>query len=731
MCRGVQHPTRGLFLRAYLVQVCRGLLPDSGSPYEGPDGGTITDAIDFLLSNFTEMNKLWVRMRQQQRQQPQQQSFQDQPSGSASASLVSPPPPLSSAYAKREAERAQLSDLVGKNLTQLSQLEGLTFELYRDTVLPGILEQVINCKDPLAQQYLMQCIIMGFPDEYHLGTLSTLLDALPALVQPGVKLHTIMTSLLDRLAAYVNTGGEAAKDQMAASEAFDKAAKAGTQAIEQHSWEVPAGDVAAVYAALLTFAGAVHPERIDLVDGVLEKCCKVLEVSPIIRATTSGDKVAKDRADKAIVSLLVSPLERYDVLTVLSLAHYHKLVDLLSYEYKRDMARRIGNIIVGGGGGDGSRMMMMPSVSSVETLFDFLSSIISSDQNEDEDEDEMKDDALLVARIVHSIQAEDAGVYLDLLKAVQKRLLLGGPTRAAITVPALCSTLLTVQGTTTTTTSSSQQGEWFRFLLESASELADLADAVDSAFQFCIHGGCAAAAAANANANANANADTSPSLEQLAVDFFERAFEMFEENIAESKAQLRALQTCCGALYKCRGLGEKSRGDVTTKVLSYCGRLLKKEDQVSAVLACSHLFWQQQQEERTTTVGGGHSLVQQQDKVASCLRRATKIADTAQRRASISTASSTCGKKKTGAAAAAVVSFIDIANKYIYYYEAGVVDGEGVGGALEAASKAIAAMTSSSSDDGDIVVAGVVSYWRNTITKVKSLGDGTGIVVPQ
>lgn len=35
MCKGVQHPTRGLFLRAYLVQAMRGLLPDTGSPYEG------------------------------------------------------------------------------------------------------------------------------------------------------------------------------------------------------------------------------------------------------------------------------------------------------------------------------------------------------------------------------------------------------------------------------------------------------------------------------------------------------------------------------------------------------------------------------------------------------------------------------------------------------------------------------------------------------------------------
>ena len=36
----------------------------AGSPYEG-EGGCITDALDFLLSNFTEMNKLWVRMQHQ------------------------------------------------------------------------------------------------------------------------------------------------------------------------------------------------------------------------------------------------------------------------------------------------------------------------------------------------------------------------------------------------------------------------------------------------------------------------------------------------------------------------------------------------------------------------------------------------------------------------------------------------------------------------------------------
>ena len=63
----MQHPVRGLFLRAYLCQAVRGLLPDVGSGYEGPEGGDTADALEFLLTNFTEMNKLWVRMQHQVR----------------------------------------------------------------------------------------------------------------------------------------------------------------------------------------------------------------------------------------------------------------------------------------------------------------------------------------------------------------------------------------------------------------------------------------------------------------------------------------------------------------------------------------------------------------------------------------------------------------------------------------------------------------------------------------
>ena len=56
-------------------------------------------------------------------------------------------------------ERRELRILVGTNLVRLSQLEGVDLDMYQKTILPSILEQVVNCKDVIAQEYLMEVVI--------------------------------------------------------------------------------------------------------------------------------------------------------------------------------------------------------------------------------------------------------------------------------------------------------------------------------------------------------------------------------------------------------------------------------------------------------------------------------------------------------------------------------------------------------------------------------------------
>lgn len=171
MGRGIQHPTRGLFLRHYLSGTTRDYLPVGDDP--GP-AGSLSDSIHFVLSNFIEMNKLWVRQQHLGHSRERE---------------------------KRETERRELRILVGTNLVRLSQLEGVTLELYEQKILPSILEQVINCKDVIAQEYLMEVIIQVFPDDFHLHTLSLILSACSRL-HPKVSVKQIVIALISRLAAY-------------------------------------------------------------------------------------------------------------------------------------------------------------------------------------------------------------------------------------------------------------------------------------------------------------------------------------------------------------------------------------------------------------------------------------------------------------------------------------------------------------------------------------------------
>jgi vacuolar protein sorting-associated protein 35 len=101
----------------------------------------------------------------------------------------------------REGERNEVRVTVGENIIRLSSLEGLTYEIYQNTVLPKILEIIVICKDTIAQQYLMDCVIQAFPDDYHLQSLEKLLET-TAQLNPNVDIKSIFINLMDKLSKY-------------------------------------------------------------------------------------------------------------------------------------------------------------------------------------------------------------------------------------------------------------------------------------------------------------------------------------------------------------------------------------------------------------------------------------------------------------------------------------------------------------------------------------------------
>ncbi|KAL5181257.1 Vacuolar protein sorting-associated protein 35A [Glycine soja] len=604
MCRGIQHPVRGLFLRSYLSQVSRDKLPDIGSEYEG-DADTVADAVEFVLQNFTEMNKLWVRM---QHQGPAREKE------------------------KREKERSELRDLVGKNLHVLSQIEGVDLDMYKDAVLPRVLEQVVNCKDELAQFYLMDCIIQVFPDEYHLQTLDVLLGAYPQL-QPSVDIKTVLSQLMERLSNYAASSAEVLPEFLQV-EAFSKLSNAIGKVIEAQP-DMPTVGVVTLYSSLLTFTLHVHPDRLDYADQVLGACVKKL---------SGKGKIEDNKATKQIVALLTAPLEKYnDIMTALKLSNYPRVMEYLDIPTTKVMATVIIQSIMKNG-------TRISTSEKVEALFELIKGLIKDSDgipNNELDEDDFKEELNSLARLILMLYNDDPEemfkvncLYPCIIDTVRKHILNGGPKRLPFTVPPLVFSSLKLvrqlQGQEENPfgdDASTTPKKIFQLLNQTIETLSGVL-APELALQLYLQ--CAEAA-------------NDCELEPVAYEFFTQAYILYEEEISDSRAQITAIHLIIGTLQRMHVFGVENRDTLTHKATGYSAKLLKKPDQCRAVYACSHLFWVDD-----------HDNMKDGERVLLCLKRALRIANAAQQMAN-------AARGSTGS----VMLFIEILNKYLYFFEKG------------------------------------------------------------
>ncbi|KAJ3287207.1 Vacuolar protein sorting-associated protein 35, partial [Blyttiomyces sp. JEL0837] len=291
MSRGVQHPTRGLFLRYYLSGMTRDYLPDG--VIDGPHG-TIDDSIRFILQNFIEMNKLWVRLQHLGHSRERE---------------------------KREIERKELRLLVGSNLVRLSQLDGLNLDIFKSTVLPSVLGEIVSCKDVIAQEYLMEVIIQVFPDDFHLHTLDSFLQA-TAQLSRFVNVKQTVISLIDRFAAFASRARDEAESR--AKEAAANGIVLPNSGIPEDVelfevfWEQITGlvkarpeftvqDVVALLVSLINLSLNCYPDRLDHVDKVLGFAKeRVLEAM-----TQKAPELYTPQTTSSLLQLLLAPVQAY------------------------------------------------------------------------------------------------------------------------------------------------------------------------------------------------------------------------------------------------------------------------------------------------------------------------------------------------------------------------------------------------------------------------------------
>jgi vacuolar protein sorting-associated protein 35 len=618
MSRGVQHPIRGLFLRYYLMGQARDALP--GGNDDGPQG-SIQDSINFILTNFVEMNKLWVRWQHQGHSREREQRTQ---------------------------ERRELELLVGSNLVRLSQLVDL--ETYKSVIISPLLEQVVQCRDVLAQEYLLEVVTKVFPDDFHLHTLDQMLSAI-ARLNPHVDMKKIVIGLMDRLSSYAQressepasdedkkkaeedaivllmekvaleqqkasepppndeseTNGEESESQTTKDTESEAEPSQELDSVEPVNGDASKGvgdvklyeifydqvvnlvktrglsiqDTMALLTSLVNLALNIYPDRLEYVDKVLgyasEKAAEFVDSPDLHSAATQSN----------MLNLLLAPIRSYfSLFTALALPHYLPLFQSQTYTTRRSVAGEVARSIL-------RNRVKITTPEHLEGVLTLLRVLIKEGVQQPSgytgignrnrgDSDEIVEEQGWLARVVHLIQGVDNETQLKLLQQTRKSFEAGGE-RIKYTTPALMTAALRLARRLKAREHfednwQSQSSTLYRFMHQTLSQLYTRVN--PGAAELCLRLFVACGQVAD-----------QCGFEEFAYEYFAQAFTIYEDSISDSRSQFQAVCIIAGALQQTRGFGKENYDTLITKAALHGSKLLKKPDQCRAVYLASHLWW--------------------------------------------------------------------------------------------------------------------------------------------
>ncbi|GAB7363127.1 hypothetical protein MBLNU230_g3416t1 [Neophaeotheca triangularis] len=694
MSRGVQHPVRGLFLRYFLSGQARDSLPTGLG--DGPEGN-LQDSISFILTNFVEMNKLWVRLQHQGHSREREQ---------------------------RTKERQELQLLVGSNLVRLSQLVDL--DSYKNVILQPLLEQVVQCRDVLAQEYLLEVVTQVFPDEFHLHTLDQFLSA-TARLNPHVNVKAIVIGLMDRLSAYAarNSDGEEKVDRRKVEEenvaalmeklkvsrdneqssskprkdgeeangegAATDASSAATGSDEQSTkptttsttngsedtegdskrrgipsniklfeifheqvihlvsmQRLPIADTTALLVSLVNLALAIYPERLDYVDQVLLYATK--EVG---RFQNSAD-LHSAPAQASLLQLLLGPVKTYySLFTALALPSFVPLFQAQTYPTRRAVAGEVARSLL-------RNETKITTPEQLQGVLSILSVLISEGQTSSSagagmrrsgpETPEILEEQGWLARLVHLVRSPTNTGQFTLLQRTRTAFGEGGE-RIRHTTPALITAALKLArsfkrrehlSSDDYASNSQQVYKFCHSLLSSLYSRFPTQGVPDLVLRLFVSCGQVAANCGN---------------EDISYEFFAQAFTVYEESISDSRSQFQAICVIAGALCGTTDkFGRENYDTLITKAALHGSKLLKKPDQCRAVYLASHLWWsvdKSEEQEEGQEEAENKELYRDPRRVLECLQRALRVADACMD------------------SAVSIELFVEILNRYVYFYEQG------------------------------------------------------------
>ena len=130
----------------------------------------------------------------------------------------------------------------------------------------------------------------------------------------------------------------------------------------------------------------------------------------------------------------------------------------------------------------------------------------------------------------------------------------------------------------------------------------------------------------------------------VAFELLSQGYSLYEESVAEARAQQRCIRMMIGTLLSCKALSKQNYDTLTTKTAQFSAKVTNKAEQCQLVCLCAHLFY--------PTEGENASKYQNAQRALECLQRSLKLADAC-----------------TSANASNVQLFVDLMEQYVLFFE--------------------------------------------------------------
>jgi vacuolar protein sorting-associated protein 35 len=674
LIKGVQNPLRGLFCRYFFLKMIKDRLPDKGNEYEKP-GASPDDTVKFVLNNLEEMNGLWIRITNNN-------------------SIINGEEDTTDIVSSLK-EREQLKILIGENITRLSSLNCVNVDVYQKKVLPKIIEILLESKDSLSQQYLLECVVHAFPDEHNIACMNVLLETCSKL-QSNVDVKTIFISLMQKLAKYVENSKDEKNILDSAQKIFNIVKGNINKIMNESNTNMDVNKLIELQVAFLNFTIKCCPdkEKLDSTNNILIDCVNLL--------SKNKNEIISNDTIKLIGKLLAVPLESN--MSIFSMSTFPELMRYLDYASRATLSLRIIDSLV-----NDKATVKLDNSERVSALMDFIRPLLEDSPDAGEyDQYQFESEQASVCKLLFIITTNDPQNMYDILNVLKNTFLKGGIKRQKFTLSALVNAYITLSYKISyalnklngvedsrkekihedfvnyyNLKSLDTNEQIHKFMRRIYSQINDTISIIENDFSDVALKLYLSLALQINDIKIDRNL-----YEEICYNALSSAIQIFNRGKINDDLKVDLINQVIGTVLNIDILSRDNLVAITSNIVQVSQSLLKRSDQCLAILNCTHLYYK--------------TLVADSNKIIDCLNKAKKFADYAM----------TNPKN--------AILFIKIINKYLFFIEKSendesidFINPETINDLIELAKNHIQSMKLENKDAEFLPV--IEEYYNNTI----------------